>query len=156
MIQLEVTMASHTNAVPEQFLLSYSTVPSRSATRRFSARYKAVSMQYDLDGKKFRVVSATSNGQVDECTIFKYHQDGNRVWAEYSGGAILVGHLVATQNHDGSLEILYHHIAENNQIMYGKCHSIPSRDKDGKLRFEEHWEWLNGDCSHGQSTILEL
>ena len=156
MIRLEVTMASHANALPEQFHLSENTTPSRSGTRRYSAKPKAVSMQYDLEGKKFRLVSATSNGQVDESTIFNYHQDGIRVWAEYSGGAILVGHLVATQKPDGSLEMLYHHIAENNQIMYGKCLSVPSRDKDGKIQFEEHWEWLNGDCSRGQSTIVEL
>ncbi len=113
-------------------------------------------MKYHLDGKRFRSVMTTSSGQVDEHTVFQYHQDGARVWAEYSGGAIVRGHLVAIQSPDGTLDMRYHHINTNNIIMIGKCHSVPSLTVDNKIMLREEWEWIGGACSKGQSVILEI
>ena len=41
-----------------------------------------------LDGRVFRSVVNTENGEVGSDTVFHYHQSGRVVWAEYSGGAI--------------------------------------------------------------------
>jgi hypothetical protein len=113
-------------------------------------------MEYNLDGKVFKSLANTENGEVDDETLFRYHQEGNRVWAEYAGGAIILGHLVAIKQEDGSLEMHYQHINKDDQIMIGKCKSVPSRNSDGKLMFTEHWQWLNGDMSSGVSTIVEV
>lgn len=48
-------------------------------------------MKYDLEGKTFRSVTNTDNGEVGADTIFHYHQSGNVVSAEYKGGSIVVG-----------------------------------------------------------------
>ena len=112
-------------------------------------------MDYNLEGKVFKSIANTKNGEVDTETLFKYHQEGNRVWAEYSGGAIVLGHLVAIKQFDGSLLMHYQHINDSDQIMIGKCTSVPSLDAEGKLMFTEHWQWLNGDKSSGVSTIIE-
>ena len=37
-------------------------------------------------------------------TLFHYHQDGNIVTAEYEGGSIVKGHLIAKVLGDGKLE----------------------------------------------------
>ena len=113
-------------------------------------------MEYDLEGKKFRSISNTDNGEVSDETIFMYHQNGIHVWAEYSGGAIIKGDLIAIKNNDGTLNMYYHHINKKNEIMVGKCISTPSLTNQGKLLFTEKWQWLNGDCSSGESAIVEM
>lgn len=113
-------------------------------------------MEYDLEGKKFRSISNTDNGEVDDETVFTYYQNGIHVWAEYSGGTIVKGNLIAIKNTDGTLNIHYHHINEKNEIMIGKCISTPSLTSEGKLLFNEKWQWLNGDRTSGESAIVQV
>jgi len=112
-------------------------------------------MDYDLDGRVFRSVVNTENGEVGSDTVFHYHQSGRVVWAEYSGGAIVVGHLVANVLPDGRLDMRYHHINRDGEIMIGTCLSTPEPTASGKLRIKEEWQWLSGDLSSGYSEILE-
>jgi len=113
-------------------------------------------MEYNLEGKQFRSLSNTENGEVDEYTIFNYHQEGERVWADYAGGTIVRGNLIALRSTDGTLNMYYQHINTENQIMIGKCVSTPSLNSEGKLQFDESWQWLNGDRSEGKSVIVEV
>ena len=48
----------------------------------------------NLDDKVFRSVANSGAGEVDRQTVFIYHQESDLVWAEYSGGRILKGHLM--------------------------------------------------------------
>jgi len=113
-------------------------------------------MEYNLEGKKFKSVSNTDNGEVGDETVFTYHQDGIHVWAEYSGGVIIKGSLVAIKNSEGKLNMHYHHINNKHEIMVGRCISTPTLTSQGKLMFTEKWQWLNGDCSSGESAIIEV
>ncbi len=112
-------------------------------------------MQYNLDGKIFKSIANTENGDVSSDTIFYYHQINNLVWAEYSGGEIEKGHLVANILSTGQLNMSYHHINRQGDIMMGKCLSTPERLENGKLKFKEEWQWLSGDMSSGYSEIIE-
>ncbi len=58
-------------------------------------------MNINYDNKTFRSVSNTDNGEVSGDTVFEYHQDGDLVWAEYSGGEIVRGNLIAKILEDG-------------------------------------------------------
>ncbi|MCR8644445.1 n-acetylglutamate synthase [Paenibacillus sp. N1-5-1-14] len=108
------------------------------------------------DGKIFRIAQNTENGEVNQETIFKYRQEGNRVWAEYAGGGIVVGSLVAVVDDHGKLDMRYHHINEHNELMTGKCESTPELLPSGKLRLHEEWEWTCRDCSKGSSIVEEI
>ena len=112
-------------------------------------------MQHNLDGKQFKSESNTQNGEVSEATLFNYHQNGTHVWADYAGGAIVRGNLIAIMEEDGALDMYYQHINHQNQLMIGKCRSTPSLH-EGKLRYHESWQWLNGDQSTGTSVIIEV
>jgi hypothetical protein len=112
-------------------------------------------MKYDLEGKVFRSVRNTDNGEVGAGTVFRYHQAGKVVWAEYDGGDIVKGHLVANVLPGGQLDMRYHHINRQGQIMTGKCLSTPELTASGKLMFKEQWQWLSGDMSSGYSEIIE-
>ena len=112
-------------------------------------------MKYNLEGKIFKSVSNTENGEVGSDTTFHYHQNNNHVWAEYSGGEIVKGHLVANVLSSGQLDMRYHHINKQGEIMIGKCLSTPEVLASGKLKFKEEWQWLSGDMSSGYSEITE-
>jgi hypothetical protein len=113
-------------------------------------------MNYNLEGKIFTSLSNAENGEVGEDTLFYYHQEGAVVWAEYEGGAILKGHLIAKVLEDGRLQMNYHHLNTAGEIMLGKCSSTPVLLPDGRLKFQEEWQWLSGDHSSGYSEIIEI
>jgi hypothetical protein len=108
------------------------------------------------NNKTFRPASNSVNGEVDTTTRFHYYQDGSIVWAEYSGGSIAKGSLIATVNEDGSLDMRYHHVNNDGELMTGKCKSIPETLEDGRLRLKETWQWTSGDESSGESVLEEV
>lgn len=95
------------------------------------------------------------NGEVSGSTRFYYHQNGNIVWAEYSGGSIVRGNLIATMDESGNLDMRYHHVKNDNKIMTGVCSSTPEVLPDGRIRYYEKWKWTSGDESTGESIIEE-
>lgn len=113
-------------------------------------------MHYNLDGRTFRSVSNTSNGEVSADTLFHYRQTADIVTADYSGGTIVAGHLLARVLANGQLDMRYHHVNDQGGFMLGRCLSTPERLADGRLRFREQWQWLSGDMSSGYSEIEEV
>lgn len=109
----------------------------------------------NYDGRTFQSVSNTANGEVSGETKFYYHQKGEIVWAEYSGGAILHGQLIARVMPDGSLDMRYQHINSEGELMTGKCISTPEILTDSRIRLHERWQWTSGDFSNGESIIEE-
>lgn len=97
-------------------------------------------MRIDLNGKRFRSVSNTSNGEVNSETTFHYRQDGDIVTASYKGGRIVRGYLLGRMLPDGRLDFRYHHLNDRGDLMAGTCLSIPERLPDGRLKFKEHWQ----------------
>ncbi|TVQ21594.1 MAG: n-acetylglutamate synthase [Spirochaetaceae bacterium] len=112
-------------------------------------------MRPNLDGRVFRSVSNTDNGEVGAQTEFQYRQSGDLVTADYSGGSIVEGHLIATMDADGNLDMRYHHLNASGALMVGTCRSRPETLADGRLRYHESWRWLSGDGSEGESVIEE-
>jgi len=107
------------------------------------------------DRKFFVPQKNTENGEVDGNTVFAYRQKDNILWADYSGGEIIKGHLVGTVAENGELNFYYQHINEQKQVRIGVCHSIPQILDNGKIKLSEKWKWLNGDKSEGVSVIVE-
>lgn len=110
----------------------------------------------NYDGKTFRSVENSASGDVGEETVFDYHQNGNVVWAEYSGGSILRGHVIAISDADGKLEMNYQHVNSSGKLMTGECISTPEILADGRIRLHEKWQWTCGDRSSGESVIEEM
>lgn len=108
------------------------------------------------DGKTFRSAANTANGEVGTETLFHYHQDGTIVWAEYSGGSIVKGTLIAVVQPENRLEMRYQHVNRNGELMTGRCQSKPEVLVDGRLRLHEEWQWTSGDLSSGSSVIEEV
>lgn len=105
---------------------------------------------------KDAILKDIENGYVSEQTLFLYHQTGNFLWAEYSGGDILKGSLIGTVLSNGELDFVYHHMNRDMKAKTGKCHSVPTVLEDGKIELSEQWEWTSGDCSKGESLLVEV
>ena len=110
----------------------------------------------NYDNRRFVSIQNTPNGEVNGDTIFDYHQDGAIVWAEYRGGGILRGQLMATVNEHGVLTMRYHHVNIQGVLMTGECTTTPEVLLDGRLRLHEVWRWTSGDQSQGVSIVAEI
>ena len=113
-------------------------------------------MKINYDNRVFKTVQNSESGEVSGETTFYYHQKGNVVWAEYKGGEIILGNLIAKVFDDDSLEMRYQHLNTRGEFMTGKCDSKPEVLADGKIRLHEKWQWTCGDFSEGESVIEEI
>lgn len=110
----------------------------------------------NYNNKKFRPIANSDNGETSLETIFIYLQSGNILTAEYKGGKIKYGHLIGIVDGEGRIDMRYHQINEQGELMTGICYSIPEILKSGKIRLHESWEWTSGDKSKGESVLEEL
>jgi hypothetical protein len=113
-------------------------------------------MKIIYDNRIFKSVQNSETGEVSAETTFYYHQKENLVWAEYSGGEIIFGNLIAKILDDASLEMRYQHLNKEGELMTGKCFSTPEILENGKIRLHEMWEWTSGDFSKGVSVVEEI
>ncbi len=113
-------------------------------------------MKPNLDGRVFRTAETTTNGEVGTETVFRYHQNDRMVWAEYSGGEVVTGHLLAVIADDNTLDMRYHHINCRGDVLAGTCRSSVRELPDGRYILEEEWQWLTGDRSAGRSRVEEV
>ena len=109
----------------------------------------------NYNGKFFRPITNTENGETSNETVFYYKQVGNVLTSEYSGGKIKYGHLIGLVDNDGNIEMRYHQLNDKGELMTGICISKPEILSNGKIRLHERWEWTSGDKSKGQSIIEE-
>jgi hypothetical protein len=107
-----------------------------------------------LQGRTFAAVSNAATGQVGSATRFRYHQNGEVVWAEYDGGEIVRGYLVGTREGD-RLQFRYVHLGADGATASGVCDSRIVVLEDGRIRFEESWEWESRP-EKGTSVVEEV
>jgi hypothetical protein len=110
----------------------------------------------NYDGRFFRSVENSDNGEVGGDTRFSYHQEGDYLWATYAGGSVVLGQLLGEVAADGSLQFRYHHYNRAGEYRSGRCESTPQILPDGRIRLHERWQWTNGDRSSGTSIVEEL
>jgi hypothetical protein len=108
------------------------------------------------ENRRFASVANTPNGEVTGDTTFEYRQRGDVAWAEYAGGAVRKGMLVAVVAADGALDMRYQHVNANGELMTGECRSTPEVLADGRIRLHEKWRWTSGDQSSGTSVVEEI
>ena len=108
------------------------------------------------DGRNFQSVENSTTGEVSRETVFQYHQVGDIVTAEYCGGDIVSGHLIAICDANGCLDMRYHHINAKGDLMTSRCRSTPEISADGRIRLHEMWQWTSGDMSSGTSILEEV
>jgi hypothetical protein len=107
-----------------------------------------------LEGRRFRGAGTSAGGEVDDSTLFEYHEQEGIVWARYEGGAVLLGFLVGTRDGD-DLEFRYSQVNGRGETSNGRCSSRISVLTDGRLRLEERWAWESRP-GEGTSAVEEV
>ncbi|MFJ9339201.1 hypothetical protein ACIRP0_07890 [Streptomyces sp. NPDC101733] len=108
-------------------------------------------MARSLDGLVLVPVADQAPGQVGRQTRFEYREQDGRVWAEYSGGDVVRGHLVGTRTGD-TIEFRYVQLRPDGTTASGHCVSVLVELPDGRLRLEETWTWESQEGS-GTSVV---
>jgi hypothetical protein len=98
--------------------------------------------------------SATETAAGGRTPVGHYHQAGDVVWAEFSGGAVRSGRLVGSCGPDGVIEAAYVQLLEGGDLAAGRMTSLPHLLPDGRVRLEERWR--RDDGSAGTSWIEQL
>lgn len=111
----------------------------------------------NYNGKRFKVESNSSGGELEEGLIFEYRQSGALITCSYSGANLLAGHILGKVDaENGHLHFVYHQINAEGELSSGNCHSRPEFLPDGKIRLHESWNWTSGKTGKGNSTLIEL
>jgi hypothetical protein len=87
--------------------------------------------------------------------VFKYKQKGNLVTADYAGGSIVYGKIIAHLEGD-TLNMLYQCLTTENQLKAGKALAKAVYTEGGKIKLTLDWGWLNEGNAKGQSEYIEL
>lgn len=106
--------------------------------------------------KIFRTISNSDTGETSPETLFHYRQEGNLLYASYAGGKVRYGHLLGLVDEQGNIDMRYHQVNNEGEIMTGICHAKPEIMTNGKIRLHESWQWTSGDHSKGTSIVEEL
>lgn len=113
-----------------------------------------MSREVSLDGRTLVGVANDAEGEVSEETRFEFEQEGERIYARYSGGDVVDGHLVGT--FDGRRwDVRYTQLNTAHETATG--HSIGTIElrEDGRVRVEDEWEWESRD-GDGESVLEEV
>lgn len=110
--------------------------------------------EFNFNNKTFSLVNNTENGKVNSETIFKYKQEGNLVTADYYGGTVKYGKIIALLNNN-SLNMLYQCITTENELKAGKAIAEISLTENKKMKLKLNWEWLKDEDNKGVSEYIE-
>jgi hypothetical protein len=109
----------------------------------------------DFNNKTFSLIENSENGKVNTSTIFEYKQEDDLVTAEYFGGTIKYGKIIAILQ-DQQLDMLYQCITIDNELKAGKAVADITFTENEKLKLSLHWEWLGDKKEMGTSLYIEI
>ena len=104
----------------------------------------------DYEGRRF------SRPDDESGTVAVYHQAGDVVWAEVTGGQVERGFTAGTADRDGTLRMGYAIVLAGGELLCGHSVSTPGRTTDGRLQLREQWQRYRPQPSAGVSFIEEV
>jgi hypothetical protein len=103
----------------------------------------------DYNGRRFRAVGH------GDAAVATYHQSGDLLWAEFSGGDARRGALTGRCAPDGTLEFAYSMVLTSGEVIAGHCVSTPELLDDGRIRLYERWQRYGPNAASGVSELEE-
>jgi len=108
----------------------------------------------NFHNKSFKLLENSSNGKVNSEAIFNYQQEGDLVTAEYSGGGVIYGKIIAEHQGD-SLKMLYQCYTEEQELKAGKAIADIVITEEDKIKLSLNWKWLESEKT-GTSIYIEI
>ncbi len=110
---------------------------------------------FDLDNKTFRIVLNEGPGaEVTGETTFHFRQQGAIVHADYWGGGVQFGKLLAVLEGQ-TLRQSYIQVNREGQFNAGHSQVQVELTEAGKIRLLDSWEWESQE-GRGQAIIEEV
>jgi len=109
----------------------------------------------NFNNKKFSLVQNSKTGKVSSETIFFLNKRKILVTADYHGGQIRYGKIIALLQNE-KLVLLYQCVTNGGLL---KAVAKVSYTKNQKIRLKmnwEWWEWITGEISKGESEYIEI
>ncbi|WP_298533000.1 hypothetical protein [uncultured Algibacter sp.] len=110
--------------------------------------------EFNFNNKTFSLLENSEFGKVNSETIFKYKQEGNVVTADYYGGSVKYGKIIAYLSNN-TLDMLYQCITTEHELKAGKAVAEINLTEDNKIRLKLNWEWLGEKNENGISEYIE-
>lgn len=107
-----------------------------------------------LDGRRLVGVENAETGEVSGNTEFQFEQYNDRIYAHYSGGEIVDGHLVGTLE-GNQWDIRYTQINKDGETASGHSVGDITVLDDRRVRVEDEWEWESKEGT-GESILEEI
>ena len=110
----------------------------------------------NYNNKKFKVLTNSETGELDDSVIFEYFQVGNVIHCQYAGGKVKLGQLIGLVGQSGSISMRYHQVNDKDELRTGRCQSTPKLNNEGKILLYENWQWTSDISKSGQSVLIEI
>lgn len=108
-----------------------------------------------LHDRRFAVASNTQ-GLSGSGTVFHYCVAGSGISSTYLGGRIRMGHQVGRVTGPNTIELLFHCLTTENEILSGWSRGIVGVDDAGRTTLSFVWGWLSGASGGGESSYVEV
>jgi len=135
-------------------LYKFATVSGQARTTSQHKQETEMS-KFSFDNKRFALIQNSESGQVNSETIFEYKQQDNLVTADYFGGTIKYGKIIADLK-NAELNMLYQCLTTDNQLKAGKAIAKISLTENDKIKLCLNWEWLTNGNEKGVSEYIEI
>ena len=99
-------------------------------------------MSISYDGRRFRRMGASDG------VVASYRQDGDLVWADFSGGRVLRGTLCGLRDAHDVLDFAYTMVLASGEIISGHCVNTPRLREDG-------WKGMPSTGFHGMILMWQ-
>ncbi len=109
---------------------------------------------HDFNNKTFSLLKNSELGEVSDDTIFKYQQSDDLVTADYFGGTVRYGKIIARLDGD-FLHMLYQCLTTEGELKAGMATAKITKTKDDKLQLHLDWHWMQAGTEKGISKYVE-
>ncbi len=110
----------------------------------------------NINNKSFKIISYTSNGDINPDTVFHYKQFKNQISGTYKGGYVKAGFLDAIIDNNDNWQVKYYHTNLFNELITGNCTCTSSIQSDGKIRLTFEWQRTSKDFTKGKAVFEEI
>lgn len=111
-------------------------------------------LRHSLHDKRF-VTTGNEHGVSGADTVFHYRMDGAVITGQYRGGRVREGHLVGRATAEDRVELLYHCVTVDGELLAGWSRGVVSKDASTRLRLDFEWGWYTG-VGGGESHYIEI
>ncbi|REC94934.1 hypothetical protein [Kushneria indalinina] len=108
-----------------------------------------------LNDRRFAAAD-NAHGLSSADTVFHYQVVEEVITGTYQGGQIQTGHLIGRVTGPDTIELLYHCLTTEGEMLAGWSRGIVGADQTGRTTLTFEWGWLSGASGGGVSSYIEL